>query len=58
MSDFTLRDLEDILEPERFVHIDDALERATKCALWAGRPWLITDPAGRAAYSHRYPKDT
>ncbi|WP_412475395.1 hypothetical protein ACK8HH_17255 [Gordonia sp. LUNF6] len=55
---FTLVDLENVLEPETYRTISQALDRATKYAIWAGRPWQITDPTGRPAYSARYPKGT
>ena len=57
MSAFTLRDTGGMLADEHFTHLNQALDRTT-FVLWAGRPWQIHGPAGRAAYSHRYPKDT
>ncbi|MFT4295753.1 MAG: hypothetical protein QM582_10115 [Micropruina sp.] len=53
---FTLRDDEDVLDPESFRTLGEAVAR-TRYPLWAGRPWTLYGPNGRPAYSHRYPKD-
>ncbi len=45
---FILIDRDDILDPEDHVAFHDALVRAAE-PLWADRPWVIVDPAGRYA---------
>lgn len=53
MTDFTLRDDGNVLEPEPFRTVGQALDRATTSPLWNVRPWAIYDPLGRRAYSHQ-----
>lgn len=54
---FTVHDTEQILAPETFGHLADAVAR-TNQTVWAGRPWSIVDRDGRERYTHRYPEGT
>ncbi|QMU22028.1 hypothetical protein [Gordonia rubripertincta] len=45
---FTLTDTANVLEPEDLGTLHKALCRAAE-PIWADRPWLIVDPAGRPA---------
>lgn len=45
---FILVDRGNVLEPEDHLTFHDALVRAND-ALWADRPWVVIDPAGRYA---------
>ncbi|QDB74935.1 hypothetical protein KNU57_gp67 [Gordonia phage Valary] len=47
---FTLTDRDGVLEPEDLGTLHKALCRAAE-PIWADRPWLIVDPAGRPAAS-------
>ncbi|WNM74323.1 hypothetical protein SEA_THIMANN_60 [Gordonia phage Thimann] len=45
---FALIDRDDVLEPEDHTTLHAAINRAHS-SIWAGRHWVIVDPAGRYA---------